>query len=767
MEMQSSLIFGMKHRVNWIIKRIAVAIDAPEICRNGKRSIASVAASRNDRREFELRIVRLLSGEQVVRSGSGFVAVLLLVVTILFTNVVLPLTPLAGQDNFTASAGHPEDLIAVLGEDRARHWGLTMKLLPSPDNKRVYLYESLGFVSAFDAETLKRVLQFRPHQEQCIDIALIDSGKKLVTISTDGTVALWDWEREKPQELDRLTILPDQNASIWMNLSTGRYTNRIAVRCVNTKGYNRGGDDSGKQSLVILDVKNDRFLKPLDLPESADAAWNYAISQDGKWLVTCEDKKTSDHIESDDGRGGHSYHDATLVVRDLETGDAAVVSETPHKTVRQFQFAPDGRLWAHDPHFVPARESHSWSIVDGKLVQQDSIPAISTGISPLSFDPDGSRIAAGEADLLIYENDEKTTLATGQHAKSAFLGDGSIVVSTNLILQKWDRDGVTYTKRPDPTGHQSLVKGLLFDPRTNSLLSAGDDSAREWDLSGLQSGDPVLSARLPFDNIQKMWLWPRGKGFLLSRRTDDRHSIIQGVRRNGNKMQSRFKIDFGSDCEDSAWCAALHPTEPILATGHWDSHIRTWDISGSKPRKIDEWKAHKGHVCDIAFSPDGKMLASAGWDKNTILWKMPEDLQSKPTGQDTICEHEDVVRAVTISPDGLFVASGGEDGQILLWDKQNPDRPRSLVQPEDPAPQANSATPATVGSLQFNRAGTRLLSGDGQGRVTVWSIPDGEIVKRWQLAGWIWSTRYSPDESMIATGNGDGTIFLLRAPGTR
>ena len=406
MEMQSSLIFGMKHRVNWIIKRIAVAIDAPEICRNGKRSIASVAASSNDLRELELRIVQLLSGEQMVRSGSGFVAVLLWVVTILFTNVVLPLTPLAGQDDFTASAGHPEDLIAVLGEDRARYWGLPQKLLPSPDNKRVYLCESLGFVSAFDAETLKRVLQFRPHQERCLDIALIDSGKKLVTISTDGTVALWNLEIETPQELDRLKILLDREGAIWMNLSSGRNTDRIAVRSVNFKDYNNDDDDPVKQSLAVLDVKNDRLVKRFDLPASADAAWNFAISHDGRWLVTCEEKETSDHIKTDDVRGGYSYRDATLVLRDLETEGAAVVSETPHKTVKQFRFAPDGRLWAHDPYFVPGRESHSWSIVDGKLVQQDSVSAISTEHSPLDFDSDSSRIAVGGANLVIYENDD-------------------------------------------------------------------------------------------------------------------------------------------------------------------------------------------------------------------------------------------------------------------------------------------------------------------------------------------------------------------------
>ena len=482
--------------------------------------------------------------------------------------------------------------------------------------------------------------------------------------------------------------------------------------------------------------------------------------------------KKLEAISKPPGRGNF-YLDAALVVRDLDSEDATVVTETPHKTLKQLQFSPDGKLWAHDPYFVPNRQSHSWSIVDGKLVNQESIPAISSIFAPLVFDSDGSRMASGsQQDLTVSFNNDNgkgatAVLAIGGNRSPAFLNDGSLVVSTSPVLQRWDLNAGTYTKRPDPIGHQSQVMGLLFDPRTNSLLSAGDDSVREWNLSELKSGKPVLSERLPFDDIRNMWLWPHGKGFLLSRTADDGQQVIQGVRRSGKKMLSRFKIDFGSDYKDSAWCAALHPTEPILATGHWDRKIRTWDISSSKPKKIAEWQAHSGHVCDIAFSPDGKMLASAGWDKKTILWTMPEDLQSKPTDQNTICEHEDHVRSVTISSDSRFVASGGQDGQIFLWDQQNPDSPRSLMQPEDPVPTSNSSTPANVGSLQFNRAGTRLLSGDGRGRVTVWSIPDGQIVKRWQLAGWIWSTRYSPDESMIATGNGDGTIFLLRSPGAR
>ena len=74
------------------------------------------------------------------------------------------------------------------------------------------------------------------------------------------------------------------------------------------------------------------------------------------------------------------------------------------------------------------------------------------------------------------------------------------------------------------------------------------------------------------------------------------------------------------------------------------------------------------------------------------------------------------------------------------------------------------SNPTTIGTLQFNASSDRLLSGDGKGRVTIWSAKTGEILKRWQLPGWVWDAKLSPDESMIATANDDGTIYLLRAP---
>lgn len=88
----------------------------------------------------------------------------------------------------------------------------------------------------------------------------------------------------------------------------------------------------------------------------------------------------------------------------------------------------------------------------------------------------------------------------------------------------------------------------------------------------------------------------------------------------------------------------------------------------------------------------------------------------------------------------------------------------SLMHPGDPKPTKNSNDPRTPNSLQFSRDGKRLLSADTAGRVTVWNVPEGKINKTWQLAGMVWTARFVSDETMIATANDDGTVFLLETP---
>jgi WD40 repeat protein len=69
-------------------------------------------------------------------------------------------------------------------------------------------------------------------------------------------------------------------------------------------------------------------------------------------------------------------------------------------------------------------------------------------------------------------------------------------------------------------------------------------------------------------------------------------------------------------------------------------------------------------VISIAFSSDGKILASGGDDGSVILW----DLQTRQPIGEPLRGHDEGVNSVAFSSDGKILASGGVDGSVILWD---------------------------------------------------------------------------------------------------
>ena len=112
---------------------------------------------------------------------------------------------------------------------------------------------------------------------------------------------------------------------------------------------------------------------------------------------------------------------------------------------------------------------------------------------------------------------------------------------------------------------------------------------------------------------------------------------------------------------DWVMTVAFSPDGKTLASAGRDNNIIFWDVATGKQRRLAE--GHRDFVRQVAFSRDGKLLASASADHTIKLWDVTDghELASQPA-------HEKTIGGLDVSADGLWIASAGDDGTVNLWD---------------------------------------------------------------------------------------------------
>ncbi|MFF7735198.1 AAA family ATPase [Streptomyces sp. NPDC007984] len=214
----------------------------------------------------------------------------------------------------------------------------------------------------------------------------------------------------------------------------------------------------------------------------------------------------------------------------------------------------------------------------------------------------------------------------------------------------------------------------------------------------------------------------------------------------------------------AVYLTTFSPNGRILATASYDRTVRLWNVSDPRrPEPLGKpLTGHTSWVSSAVFSPDGRTLASASDDGTVRLWDVSDPGHPKSLGK-PLTGHDGTIYLIAFSPDGRTLASAGDDHTVRLWNTADPRRPRALGEPL-------TGHTAAVRSVAFGPGGRTLAAGGDDGTVRLWNVADPA---RPEPAGspltghtaTVHSVAFSPDGRTLASGGADGTVQLWNMAG--
>ncbi len=203
---------------------------------------------------------------------------------------------------------------------------------------------------------------------------------------------------------------------------------------------------------------------------------------------------------------------------------------------------------------------------------------------------------------------------------------------------------------------------------------------------------------------------------------------------------------------------AFSPDGKTLASGSWDDLIMLWDVSEpNNPINMATLSGKSEDVISIAFSPDGRILASGYKGKElpgdihenaiVVLW----DMETKQQIGQPLADHTDSVNSVVFSPDGKYLFSGSWDKTIIQWDVASQKAIERFVGHND-----------LIYTIAVSADGNMLASGSSDKTIILWDIathqPIGQPLTLHNAE--VISVAFSDNDRTLVSTSWDDTIIF-------